>query len=184
MDEKEKSDINLFDIFGEMLINDIKSMGDFKVDPNKRPDSVTLEFDVAPLAVQSVRRSRFGFYSPPKVKAWKELIAEEAKKQFPWDPYSGPLGLSYIQYRFAYPKTLKKAIRNRIEAGEVFHMDRRSDLMDNLNKATMDSLAGIIFEDDCQIVRFNGLLEKIYSKTPGITMTFNDLEGKVNVLPR
>ena len=55
MDAKELSDINLFDVFGEMLINDIKSMGDFKTDHNKRPDSVTLEFDIEPLAVQSVR---------------------------------------------------------------------------------------------------------------------------------
>lgn len=165
-------------------LSDVSEIGDFMIDSSLRPNSVTLEFDIEPLAVQSVRRGRFGFYSPPKVKAWKEAIAEKAREQFPWDPYSGPIGLSYIQYRFAYPKTLTKSIRNRIESGEVFHMDRRSDLMDNLNKATMDALSGILFNDDCQVVQFDGLLEKIYSTTPGITMTFHNLEGKVNVLPK
>lgn len=148
-----------------------------------RPDTISLEFDIEPLAVQSVRRGRFGFYSPPKVKAWKEVIAEKAREQFTWDPYSGPIEVFHIQYRFPFPKTLTKAIRKAIEAGEIFYMDRRSDLMDNLNKATMDALSGILFVDDCQIVRCGGL-EKIYSKTPGISITFKNLEGKVNVLPR
>ena len=148
-----------------------------------RPDTVALEFDIEPLAVQSVRRGKFGFYSPPKVKAWKEVIGEKAREQFTWDPYTGPIEVVSIQYRFAFPKNLKKDIRKKIDAGEVFYMDRRSDLMDNLNKATMDALAGILFVDDCQIVRCGGL-DKIYSKTPGISIVFKNLEGKVNVLPR
>jgi Holliday junction resolvase RusA-like endonuclease len=148
-----------------------------------RPDKVTLEFPVEPLAVQSVRRGKFGFYSPPKVKAWKAAVAELARSQFKWDPYDGPIEVVRVQYRFPFPKTLKKATRLMIEAGHVFHMDRHCDLMDNLNKATMDALAGIIFHDDCRIVRCGGL-EKIYSKDPGITVEFRNLEGKVNVIPR
>ena len=161
---------------------DILISGD-PLGPSTRPDHITLEFPVEPLAVQSVRRGRFGFYSPPKVKAWKAAVSELAREQFTWEPYDGPIEVSHIQYRFPYPKTLKKAIRNQIEQGAIFHMDRHCDLMDNLNKATMDALAGIVFHDDCRIVRCGGL-EKIYSKDPGITIIFRNLEGKVNVLPR
>lgn len=148
-----------------------------------RPDAITLEFGVEPLAVQSVRRGKFGFYSPPKVKAWKAAVAELARQQFKWDPYEGPLEVVHIQYRFPYPKTLKKAIKQKIADGVTFYMDRHCDLMDNLNKATMDALAGIVFVDDCRIVRCGGL-EKIYSTTPGITIIFRNLQGKVEVLPR
>lgn len=148
-----------------------------------RPDVIYLEFDVEPLAVQSVRRGKYGFFSPPKVKAWKKLVHDKATEQFKWDPYSGPIQVCSIQYRFPYPKTLKKSIRQKIESGEVFYMDRRSDLMDNLNKATMDALAGVVFIDDCQIVKCGGL-EKIYSNDPGISIGFRNLEGKVNVLPK
>lgn len=184
MDTKpELNDINLSDIFKDMLVNDIMGVESFKEDPNIRPDVIQLEFPVEPLAVQSVRRGKFGFYSPPKVKAWKELIGDIAKEQFKWDPYTGPIAVRSIQYRFPYPKNLKKTIRQAIDAGSVFYMDRRSDLMDNLNKATMDALAGIIFVDDCQIVRC-GSLEKIYSRDPGISIGFSNLEGKVNVLPK
>ena len=154
---------------------------EFKADV--RPDVVYLEFDVEPLAVQSVRRGKYGFFSPPKVKAWKKTVHDEAAEQFKWEPYSGPIQVCSIQYRFPYPKNLKKAVRQKIEAGEVFYMDRRSDLMDNLNKATMDALAGVIFEDDCQIVKC-GELEKIYSEDPGISIGFRNLDGKVNVLPK
>lgn len=148
-----------------------------------RPDKVTLELDIEPLAVQSVRFSKFGCYSPANVKKWKKDVAEMARAQFPWDPYDGPLCVHSIQYRFPFPKTLKKATREAIASGVVFHMDRKCDLMDNLNKATMDSLATIIFTDDRNIVKCNGL-EKIYSENPGITITFHNLEGKVNTLPK
>lgn len=170
--------MNITDIaYPEILLNS----DDFKSDA--RPDTITLEFPVEPLAVQSVRRGKFGFYSPPKVKAWKAAVAELAKEQFKWDPFDGPIEVSFIQYRFPYPKTLKKAIKQKIADGITFYMDRHCDLMDNLNKATMDSLAGIIFVDDCRIVRCGGL-EKIYSESPGITITFKNLKGRVEVLPR
>lgn len=181
--ELNPKDYDLVDIFKDMPVSDMFGVSEFKVDPNVRPEIIHLEFAVEPLAVQSVRRGRFGFYSPPKVKAWKELIGDIAKDQFKWDPYSGPIAVTSIQYRFPYPKNLKKAVRQKIDAGEVFYMDRRSDLMDNLNKATMDALAGIVFIDDCQIVRCSGL-EKIYSRDPGISIGFRNLEGKVNVLPK
>lgn len=149
----------------------------------ERPDKITLEFDIEPLAVQSVRVGKFGCYSPSNVKKWKRDVAEKAREQFPWEPYDGPICVHSIQYRFPYPKTLKKATRDAIKNGVIFHMDRKCDLMDNLNKATMDSLAGIVFTDDRNVVRCNGL-EKIYSEDPGITIVFHNLEGKVNVLPK
>ena len=52
--------------------------------------------------------------------------------------------------------------------------------MDNLNKATFDALAGIIFTDDKNIVECGGM-RKIFSMEPHITVTFEDLEGKVNI---
>ena len=103
-----------------------------------RPDQVTLEFPVEPLAVQSVRRGKFGFYSPPKVKAWKAAVSELAKEQFTWEPFAGPLEVVRVQYRFPYPKTLKKKTRQMIEDGVLFYMDRHCDLMDNLNKTGKD----------------------------------------------
>lgn len=156
---------------------------EFKVKSTDRPDSVSMEFDVAPLAVQSVRRGKFGFFSPKKVKDWKQAIGNIARSQFPWDPYDGPIEVTSIQYRFPFPKTLKKATRNKISEGVVIYMDRRPDLMDNLNKATMDALNGIVFTDDSNIVRCGGL-EKIYSFSPGISICFRNLKGKVEVLPK
>ena len=152
-------------------------------DAGERPDRVTLVIPVEPLAVQSVRVSKFGLYQPASVKKWKKLVAEHARQQFLWEPYSGPLEVTYAEYVFQLPKSVSKKIRARVESGDTFYMDRRGDLMDNLNKATMDALAGIIFTDDANIVRCGGL-RKVYGTEPKITITFQNLEGKVNLIPK
>lgn len=153
-----------------------------KADRSTRPSKITITIPMEPLAVQSVRFCKFGAYQPASVKRWKSAVAAHVKQQFPWEPYEGPLKVSDIEYAFTLPKSVPKKLRKRIEAGEVFYATRsRGDLMDNLNKATFDSIAGIVFTDDKNIVICENS-RKIYSIEPHITVTFEDLEGKVNTL--
>ena len=93
-------------------------------------------------------RPRGGFqhyYTPAGTREWEETVGWQCKDQFKHRPLLGPLGINFIFYREDW---------------------RKVDL-DNLEKAMLDGLQGILFENDSQIKTKSG--EMRYNKElPGV----------------
>lgn len=70
------------------------------------------------------------------------------------EPLGGPLSASML-FRYPIPKSFTKARRRAALAGLDPYLGRFD--VDNLCKAVLDGLRGIVYEDDAQIVRLTVL---------------------------
>jgi len=108
---------------------------------------VTFEILGRPYAL---RRPRFAghAYDPPANKAGKAKIAEAAKAVWGDKPLlRGAVRLTVIA-RYQWPKSATKAQRRAVNG---FFKATNPDL-DNIVKAVMDALNGVVWEDDQQVV--------------------------------
>jgi Holliday junction resolvase RusA-like endonuclease len=130
-----------------------------------------LKFNVRPQPHQSVRFTRSGrSYKPKKIVDYQSYIVELVKCQLPEGFEMIPAGtLIYIEqlhYQYAYPKAFSK---KKKQQGKIYKATK-PDLQDNLNKAFLDALEGVVYEQDQNIVCINSL-EKYYGETDKITLT-------------
>lgn len=109
---------------------------------------MTLKFTTLPPSTNHLYGAGRGGsrFLKPEVRDAKEDIAWEARKQFRGKPLTGPLA---VEIRLEWP-------------------DRRKHDVDNI-KALLDSLNGIVYEDDGQIEDLH-TLRVLGSKTPGVEM--------------
>ena len=122
---------------------------------------LTLRFNVKPTPHQSFRMSRNGFkYTPKKILDFKQDVAWELSGQLSDDfeiiRAGTPIIVEYLHYCFKFPKST--ALKRRIEGTAKVS---KPDLLDNLNKAFIDALEGIVFEQDQNIVEVRDL-KKFY----------------------
>lgn len=102
-----------------------------------------LTFKTVPLSVNKLYRGRR--FSTKEGIAMKESLGYEAKKQWKEKPIEGQLGL-------------------RIE----FHVKNKRADLDNLLKGFLDSLSGILYLDDSQIVEIKA--RRYLAKEPQILL--------------
>ena len=131
-----------------------------------------LSFDiyVKPLAHQSFRIGRNGIrYKPKKIVDYqrniKALIVEQLPKDFDIITSGSEIKVNYIEYIYSYPKSFSK--KKRVKTFKT----TKPDLQDNLNKAFFDSLEGIVYEQDQNIVEINRM-SKFYGETDQIRVEF------------
>ncbi|MFZ0699792.1 MAG: RusA family crossover junction endodeoxyribonuclease [Thermoplasmata archaeon] len=89
--------------------------------------------------------------------AWRRLVSDVAQQHAPSSLWEGPLAVTLMFY-VPKPKSAPKKLRTWPE--------RRPDL-DKLVRACLDSLTGIVWRDDAQVVRLEA--EKEYG-TPGVVV--------------
>lgn len=125
-----------------------------------------------PKAVQSVRGGRGGFYPDKRVKAWKASILPYIVKACGRQPPTElPLVITRLVYKFRYPKTTPRAVREFIDAGGVVPYIGTCDITDNLAKGLIDTCAGHVFVNDKMIWR-TADIEKLYASEDGIHIEF------------
>ena len=73
---------------------------------------------------------------------------------------------------YSIPKSMTKKNRKLIEEGKL-HPTKKPDL-DNVAKIVLDSLNGIAYSDDSQIVKLN--IEKHYSENPRVEVTLYEVD--------
>lgn len=125
---------------------------------------LTLRFDLKPTPHQSFRRGRNGVaYTPKKILDFKKDVAWELSNQLNSDfeiiKAGTPIIVEYLHYCFEFPKST--ALKRRIEG---LQKTTKPDLLDNLNKAFIDALEGIVFEQDQNIVEVKDL-KKFYGES-------------------
>jgi len=131
---------------------------------------LTLELNIRPLAHQSFKIGRGGIkYKPKKVKDYqtylRRLVSEQLPKDFNIITAGSEIKVNYIEYIYAYPKSFSK--RRRVKTFKV----TKPDLQDNLNKAFFDSLEGLLYEQDQNIVEINKM-SKFHGENDKIRVEF------------
>ncbi len=104
-----------------------------------------------------------GTYTPKKTKDYEQELALKCLPYKPPVPLSSALKVT-LTFGMPIPKSFSKKKRQAIVDG-ILHHTKKPDL-DNLIKAVCDSLNGIFFEDDKQIVSLSA--DKFYNDTPFI----------------
>ena len=133
--------------------------------------TLTLRYNVRPQPHQSVKIGRNGIaYQPAKVRNFKNHIIKLTTDQLPAEfsiiPAGSPIIVEYLHYQFAYPKSFSKRKQADPPAKTT-----KPDLLDNLNKAFIDALEGVVYEQDQNIVEVRSL-RKFYGDTDLITIKF------------
>ena len=128
---------------------------------------IKLNYIIRPKAHQSVRLSKKGYtYTPKSVKLYKNEIAKQTLSQLPKDfkiiKHSTPIYVDYLHYIYKYPTRWTKAQKSKFT-----YRIATPDLLDNINKAFMDALEGIVFENDMSICYVKDL-RKYYGDKYGI----------------
>ncbi len=122
-------------------------------------DDISFVIDGKPIPQARPRITKFGSYDPQakqKKAIRKKLVQEEYK------PLKGALK-SDIKFYIPIPKSTTKKARKLIESSEVHPIKKTCDI-DNLIKFVFDTINGIIFEDDSQIIEVIAIKE--YSDSP------------------
>jgi len=132
---------------------------------------LSFELNLRPLAHQSVRIGRGGIkYKPKKVLDYQKYVRTLIENQLPKDfniiPAGCPIKVNYVEYIYAYPKTMAKK-RRILKTPKT----TKPDLQDNLNKAFFDALEGLIYEQDQNIVEINNMA-KYYGPEDKIRVQF------------
>lgn len=120
---------------------------------------------------QSVRFTRSGrSYKPKKIVDYQayviKLVSDQLPEGFEIIPAGTLIFIDQLHYQYAYPKAFSKKKRQQ---GKIYK-PTKPDLQDNLNKAFLDALEGVVYEQDQNIVCINNL-EKFYGETDKITLT-------------
>ena len=105
-----------------------------------------------PIPKQSYRAVKGGGYLYPRVVEWEQLVSTYARQAMAGRP---PLiGNLVMTILFVLP-------------------DHRKRDLDNLIKGVSDSLNGIVFEDDSQVVDLH-VTKQVVKQTPGVFVTVDN----------
>ena len=123
---------------------------------------------VAPVPASRPRVTRWSTFFPKKYAQFKEDMLELTKDI----TYTPSKELIYVQMTFyvAMPKSWSK--KKKLEKGGQF-CDNNCDI-DNYCKAILDSLNGVYYEDDKQVVMLKARM--FWANTPRTEVTITKLE--------
>lgn len=100
-------------------------------------------------------------YDPKTSREYKDFVSLIAKQHAPKTPLEGALDLEVNIYRDIPKSTTKK--NRELMRREIMRPTVKGDI-DNYTKALLDSMNGIIYGDDSQVVRL--VANKFYSNNP------------------
>jgi len=107
-------------------------------------------------------RGRVRVYDPSTSRDWKRTVQAQVILAWkPRDPLVGPLQLALV-FSLPRPKTLPKRIVQHTKRPDV----------DNLAKAILDAVRGILFRDDSAIVSLTVI--KRYGESPGMEIAVTE----------
>ena len=106
-------------------------------------------------------------YTPEKTADYEQLVKLYFRNKYPdFKPFEKDIPLSVIIYaHFPYPKNAGKTKR-------MYMIPTKKPDSDNIAKIICDSLNGIAYHDDSQIVEL--YICKRYSENPRVTVTISE----------
>lgn len=121
---------------------------------------------------RAFRRGGFiGHYTPEATRSYEGMIREVATQEMAGRAPTGePVRITLTAF-FDVPRSFSK-IKAARALGKDIVPAKRPDL-DNIAKAFLDAMNGVVFRDDCQIVRCD--LAKVYGPTPQVVVTVSPM---------
>lgn len=114
-----------------------------------------------------LRGNHIGHYTPEKTRSYEGMIRQAAQTEMIGRlPTPEPVEV-LLTAVFDVPKSFSKAKR-ALALGNNIQPAKKPDI-DNIIKAFVDAMNGVVFKDDCQIVR--GIYSKIYGPAPQVVVT-------------
>ncbi len=107
-------------------------------------------------------------FTPKKVAVWEKAVKEEAAKHFE-EPLVGPIQVSMIFF-MDRPQSRRKDV----------WVPTTPDL-DNLEKAVLDALNGVAYEDDRFVVAKNAQKKYIRRDEPRVCVRVTSLSNQVSI---
>ncbi len=134
-------------------------------------ESVIITIPGEPVAKGRPRFAKSGHaFTPAKTRSAEGLISLIGRAAMKGRaPFSGPISVDVFLV-MGIPKSASKKRRAAMERGGW--PTKRPDI-DNLAKAPLDAMNGIVFYDDCQIVKLSAT--KVYGEAPRTVVTVNRL---------
>lgn len=136
-----------------------------------------IALDLEPMAQSRPRFARHGrgvvAYEKKEMKVWRSECSKLIEEAFGVEKLAeGSLKIDAIFY-IRSPKYIssKKKLRKKLEAEKIF-CSKKPDI-DNYLKSLLDSMTGIVFKDDGQIVECRA--RKLYSLSPRIEFTIKEI---------
>jgi len=132
-----------------------------------------IKIPMRPVAKARPRFANGRCYTDEKTKRAEDAIAwavkaEMIKHGIPM--YETALSM-YVEFGFAFPKSLSKQERELVKNGK-FHHIKRPDL-DNVCKTVMDSLNGLAYRDDSLIAHLEAF--KVYGESDHIIIRLEEI---------
>lgn len=116
-----------------------------------------------PKAKARPRVGRFGTYTPQQTVQYENWVKECYLLQCKNTHLEGQLCARIIAY-FGIPKSTNKKNRTAMLRGDIC-CTKRPDV-DNIAKIVLDSLNGLAYDDDSQVVELN--IRKMYAEEPRV----------------
>lgn len=110
-------------------------------------------------------------YDPKTTTDYKNLVKWTAKQQWKQKPLECPLVVELDIYR-QIPKSASKK-RRKLMNERVIRPVVKPDI-DNYSKGILDSLNGIVYKDDSQVVSL--IANKYYSDNPRVEINVSEVE--------
>ncbi len=107
-------------------------------------------------------------FTPKKVVSWEKLVKAEAEKHFK-KPLTGPIMVSMIFY-------LNRPASRRVDIWVPTTPD-----LDNLEKAVLDALNGVAYEDDRYVVAKNGQKKYVRYDDPRVCVRITSLSKQIDL---
>lgn len=110
------------------------------------------EFDIKPMAKQSVRLGNGFHYQPAPVVNYHnalQFMARQIQLNHKYEKFTTAIRVNIVAI-FAHPKSMKAADKQYIANGFSLPKCTKPDI-DNLVKATLDPLNGLLWTDDALI---------------------------------
>ena len=108
-------------------------------------------------------------FTPKKVAVWEKTVKEEAAKHFE-QPLHGPIQVSMIFY-MDRPQSRRKDV----------WVPTTPDL-DNLEKAVLDALNGVAYDDDRFVVAKNAQKKYIHRDEPRVCVRVTSLSKQISIV--
>ncbi|MDC3414289.1 RusA family crossover junction endodeoxyribonuclease [Terrihalobacillus insolitus] len=117
------------------------------------------------------RTGKTVLYDPAKSRDYKQYVRLVASQHAPRNPIEHPVSVFIDVYR-QIPSSMSKK-RRRLANAKIYRPITKSDI-DNYSKSILDSLNGILWKDDAQVVSLTA--NKYYSDEPRIEVAVQILE--------
>lgn len=137
-------------------------------------NGIKINFNI-PGKVQAKQRPRFNgkfAYTPKQTVEYENWIKTCYSMKYPVMLLKNPLKVKIIAY-FEIPKSTSKKKQKQMLDCEIFPTVKPDT--DNIAKSILDSLNGIAYLDDKQVVKLE--VEKYYSQVPSVAVMIEEIKN-------